>query len=164
MNLQQVGQLLTLASLIDNRDVTPEVAMAWEATVGDLDYDAAVAAMYTHFREEPSEYLMPAHIVKGVRAAQRKELPETMSPEAAEVCSDGKHRWLADGTCMLCLARKEQGAIRARSGGAPKPANLKAMEQAAAEQDPVKWAAELARYNQQLAEAGYPPVSWPLRF
>lgn len=164
MNLQQVGQLLTLASLIDNRDVTAETAMAWEAVMGDLDYDLAVSAMYAHFREEPDEYLMPAHIVKRVKAVQRKELPETMSPAAPEACTGGKHRWLSDGTCMLCLARKERGGIRMRHAGAPKPANLEAMVKAADEGDPVKWAAEVARYNEQLAEAGYPPVSSPLRY
>ena len=38
----------------------------------------------------------------------------------------------------------------------PKPNNFEAM--AAAANDPVAWAREVAAYNQQLIEAGLPPI------
>lgn len=51
-----------------------------------------------------------------------------------------------------------------RGEGAPKPANWDALVAAATPgADPVQWAVEVGRYNQQLADAGLPSVQWPLR-
>lgn len=158
MTLQQVGQLLTLVAMNDNRAWTPETALVWHEILGDLDYDAAVSAMYAHFRES-TDYLMPAHIVARVR----HETPltaVTMSPEAPESCAPGDHRWLPNGTCLFCEARRAQPAARGVKS-APRPDNFDAMM--AAWNDPVKWAAEVARYNDQLQAAGYAPVNARLR-
>lgn len=160
MSLQQVGQLLTLIALNDNRTWTPETALSWHEILGDLDYDAAVSAMYAHFRES-SDFLMPAHIVARVKHADPAR-PVTMSPEAPESCEPGDHRWMPDGTCLFCDSRRLP-AIEGRttSRGAPKPNNFEAL--CAAHGDPVRWAAEIARYNEQLQVAGFSPVVSRLR-
>jgi hypothetical protein len=156
MNLQQVGQLMTLASLMDNRQVTAESAQAWHVILADVDYDAAVTAMYAHFRERPDDYLVVGHIVKRVEAQQLALTERTMSPAAPEACLPDDHRWLADGTCMHCTQRRG----RRGGGGAPRPENMDALM--AAWNDPQQWAVEVARYNDQLTAAGLDPVL-PLR-
>lgn len=158
MTLQQVGQLLTLVAMNDNRAWTPETALVWHEILGDLDYDAAVGAMYAHFRES-TDYLTPAHIVARVRH-DNPQPGGTMSPEAPEACAPGDHRWLPNGTCLFCESRRTQSAVRGNKS-APQPDNFAAMT--AAWNDPVKWAAEVARYNDQLATAGYAPVNARLR-
>lgn len=158
MNYTQTAQLLALASGFDNRMVTEAVCKLWFEILGGLDYDAAVSAMYAHFRES-TDYLMPAHIVARIR----HETPltaVTMSPEAPEACAPGDHRWLPDGTCLFCEARRAQPVARGVKS-APRPDNFDAM--VAAWNDPVKWAAEVARYNDQLQAAGYAPVNARLR-
>lgn len=161
MNRQQVAQLLNLASANDNRIVTDAAMKTWFEILGDLDYDAAVSAMYAHFRES-TDYLMPAHIVARVRQEHRAELPATMSPEYPESCPQGDHRWMPDGTCLFCDTRRSRPAVEGQAvRRAPKPDNFEAM--CAAHNDPVKWAAEIAKYNQQLEAAGFSPVLSRLR-
>ena len=107
MNKTEIGQLLTLAALVDNRTVTPEAGVMWHEIIGHLSYDAAVAALKDHYAET-SEWIMPAHIANRVRAAHRAALPQTMSEEAPESCAEGRHRRLPDGTCLFCIDREER--------------------------------------------------------
>jgi hypothetical protein len=62
----EVHQLLVEASAIDNRRVTKLTVQAWIPVVGKYPYDLALQAMREHFANS-TEYLMPAHIVRGVR-------------------------------------------------------------------------------------------------
>ena len=105
MNKQEIGQLLTLAALVDNRTETAEACLMWHEIIGHLDYQQAVDAMREHYRET-TDWLMPAHVIQRVRAAHRAALPQTMSEEAPDDC--GAHKWLADGTCLRCTARRDQ--------------------------------------------------------
>lgn len=102
MNRQEVGQLLTLAALVDNRTVTPEAVMMWHSIVGRLDYELAVEAMRAHYAES-SEWLLPVHVLAGAKRSRLAALPATMSP-AIDECS-GPHRRLPDGTCLFCSHR-----------------------------------------------------------
>lgn len=103
MNRQEVGQLLTLAALVDNRSVTNEACLMWHSIVGHLDYERAVEAMRAHYAES-SEWLLPVHVITRVKRSRLAVLPSTMSP-AVDECS-GSHRRLPDGTCMLCTHRE----------------------------------------------------------
>jgi len=40
-------------------------------------------------------------------AAKTTNIPDAYQPEQPE-CADGRHRWMADDTCMLCPARKDR--------------------------------------------------------
>lgn len=102
MNKQEIGQLLTLAALVDNRTVTAEACLMWHEIIGHLDYQQAVMAMQEHYRET-TDWLMPAHVIRRVRANRRVALPPPMS-EARE-CAPDAHRRLPDGTCFYCTSR-----------------------------------------------------------
>lgn len=66
MNKLELSKLLTIASLVDNRTVTPETVEAWHAAIGHLGYNDSVDALNVH-RRDSTEYLQPAHITAGVR-------------------------------------------------------------------------------------------------
>lgn len=106
MTIDELTTLLARIQVLDNRQVDQLTIEAWAPLMVDVDYRAAVEAVNDHFRSSTT-YLQPAHIVQAVTAARRRELPATMSPEAPESCEPGAHRWLADGTCLFCITRRE---------------------------------------------------------
>lgn len=58
--------LLTIASGYDSRKPDRDVSKLWAEVLADVDYTDARAVVLAHFHES-TEWLMPAHIVKGVR-------------------------------------------------------------------------------------------------
>lgn len=106
MNSEELTVLLARIQVLDNRQVDDLTIQAWAPLMADVPYAAAVDAVNAHFRSSTA-YLQPAHIIHGVRDSKRSVLPSTMSPEAPESCPDDAHRWLADGTCLLCITRRE---------------------------------------------------------
>lgn len=62
----QAVALLAIASGFDNRKPDRDTPAFWAETLADVDYDDARAVIVAHFHES-TEWLMPAHIVKGVR-------------------------------------------------------------------------------------------------
>jgi hypothetical protein len=107
VTIEELTNLLVRIQVLDNRQVDQLTIEAWAPLMADVPYAAAVDAVNAHFRTSTA-YLQPAHIVQGVHAARRLELPETMSPTAPDSCEPRRpHRWLADGTCMLCTTRRE---------------------------------------------------------
>lgn len=63
MNKVECSELLTLASVVDSRIVATETVNVWHEAIGHVDYDVAKAALTLH-RQESTEYLMPAHIIR----------------------------------------------------------------------------------------------------
>lgn len=104
MSIEELTNLLVRIQVLDNRQVDQLTIEAWAPLMADVPYPAAVEAVNEHFRTSTA-YLQPAHIVQAVAQAKRAELPATMSPEAPEDC--GRHRWMADGTCLFCITRRE---------------------------------------------------------
>ena len=104
MNAFEMKRLLAKISLGDNRQVDQLVIDDWMETLGHLDYQPAYQAVVQH-RRESTEYLMPAHITRLIN--QHKPQPAiTISPEAPTTCTQTEHRWLPDGTCNFCTARR----------------------------------------------------------
>ena len=62
--------LLALASGFDNRKPERETVRAWTEALADVDYDDARTVIVAHFHES-TDWLMPAHIVRGVRDLER---------------------------------------------------------------------------------------------
>lgn len=104
MNTLEMKRLLAKISLGDNRQVDQLVIDDWFETIGHLSYRDAYEAVVTH-RQQSTDYLMPAHITRIIRA-HTPDTAITMSPEAPTSCANGEHRWVADGTCVHCTARR----------------------------------------------------------
>ena len=104
MNRFEMARLLAKIQLGDRRQVTDLVVDDWMETIGHLNYQDAYRAVVTH-RQESTEYLMPGHITRLVRA-HTPVTAVTMSPAAPDDC--GRHRWLGDGTCNFCTARRNR--------------------------------------------------------
>lgn len=104
MNAKELTTLLGRIQALDNRQVDEITIQAWTPLMTDVAYADAVQAVNRHFTESTA-YLQPAHIIQGVRAARRLELPATMSEERPD-CAPDAHRRLPDGTCMFCTHRE----------------------------------------------------------
>lgn len=82
MNKLELSQLLTVASGIDNRTVTPDVVEIWFPILQDIDYDVAVEAMQMHYRES-TDWLMPAIVRRNAsRVLERRDRERRMSQPA----------------------------------------------------------------------------------
>lgn len=128
MNDRELTQLLARIAVADNRQVDQLVIAHWRDTIGDLDYTDAMAAVNMHFRESTA-YLLPAHIVENV-----KRISKARAEQQKALDQDG---------------------VRPEDVG-PTPDNFEAM--AAAWNDPVAFAREVAIYNQQCIDGGFKPV------
>lgn len=67
MNLEQTAALLILIEDYDrnpNKKFTPDSAKSWQRILGDLDADAAAAAVVEHYRSSRFP-IMPADIIDG---------------------------------------------------------------------------------------------------
>lgn len=71
MNEPEAFQLLTLASARDGRKVSQAVARVWADDLAYIPLDLAAEAARNHFRES-SDWLMPAHITRGVARIRRE--------------------------------------------------------------------------------------------
>lgn len=91
MTLTEMAQLLTLASVIDNRAVPTELVILWHKAVGYLTYQVAEEALNLH-RQESTEYLLPAHI----RALSFRVKEKLAVDRGPEFCPDH------DGYPMPC--------------------------------------------------------------
>lgn len=58
--------LLTIASGFDNRQPDRDTPRFWAEALADVNYDDARTVIIEHFKHS-TEWLMPAHIIKGVR-------------------------------------------------------------------------------------------------
>ena len=129
MNKMEIARLLTAIAALDNRKVLEETVEAWYAVLHSYPYQDAAEAVRQHF-EDSTEYLMPAHIRRGIlRAREERNRSSDTTPE-------------------------EWKALYAAPGSPPKPDNFDAMSDAW--DDPVRFAAEVANYDEQLRVAGFP--------
>lgn len=65
--------LLTIASGFDNRKPDRDTARMWAEALADIDYDDARAVVVSHFQHS-TEWLMPVHIINGVRKLETDRL------------------------------------------------------------------------------------------
>ncbi|MDN5604754.1 MAG: hypothetical protein L0G59_04965 [Kocuria sp.] len=73
MRLSETGELLSLISAYDNRNFNKETTAAWYDLLGPYTLAEAKHAVKKHFYES-AEYLMPAHIVKIIKAERKARL------------------------------------------------------------------------------------------
>lgn len=100
MTKLEVARLLTIASMVDNRTVAPETVEAWWEVIGHLDFEPARLALVQH-RRDSTEYLLPAHIVKGARA----HLPELHARPDELFCP--VHYGMPPRNCERCAEERQ---------------------------------------------------------
>lgn len=119
MTPDEVIDLLTAAAAFDRRTVGMADAMAWQAVVGDLPYDDALAAVRAHYTES-TDWLMPAHVRIRVRAMRRDRLERTPLPAPAAELTGEPVRYretLAGAIESIASGKRVSLAI---SAGAPR--------------------------------------------
>lgn len=79
MTPEEVIDLLTTAAAYDRRKVGEADVLAWHAAVGDLDYLDSQNAVIGHYTES-TEWLMPAHVRKRVKAIRAARVALTPVP------------------------------------------------------------------------------------
>lgn len=70
MNHAETHDLLTFVAAHDNRRFDDATVLAWQPIFADLPFADCRDAVTVHFRES-TDYLMPAHIVRGARDIER---------------------------------------------------------------------------------------------
>jgi hypothetical protein len=81
VNSAEVALLLAWVAALDNRSASDAAVIAWaEVLPEDITLAEAKAAAARHFRDVPGVYLMPAHVVAGVRAARAERLRAVPDP------------------------------------------------------------------------------------
>lgn len=79
MNIAETAKVLTLAAAVDRRLVDEVTIAAWHDLIGHLDFTDACEAVRVH-RRRSAEYLLPAHVVAGVRDIRRARLAACPDP------------------------------------------------------------------------------------
>lgn len=86
MRLSEAGEVMELINMYDSRQVTKEVSTAWYDLIYPYTLDEAKYAVKKHYNES-DEWLMPAHIIKIIKAERRTRLAkvETIVPSRADM-------------------------------------------------------------------------------
>lgn len=104
MNITETKQLLQEISVIDKRQVTPELIQAWQGILGHIPLDVAQEAHRLARRDSAIQYLEPRHIVVWAKEAAFKLDREQGKAKEAEVkLGDPEPRCKEHGfTIMSC--------------------------------------------------------------
>lgn len=119
MNASEAAILLGLAAAYDRRTVGEADARAWADALDDIALEDAQDAVKRHYRTS-TEWIMPAHVRKGVAAIARErraelaavrdpipDRPEFPRPDQDEINERGRTR--ARQAITAALAARESG-------------------------------------------------------
>lgn len=126
MTLEETGELLAHAALVDNRKTDPAIVIAWHSILGDLPYADCEEAVRAHYAET-SNWLMPAHVRNRVKEARRQRIfdagipappPELLdSPRAYGAALQAAATAIADGrdpdSAMQAIASRAHRELEA---------------------------------------------------
>lgn len=116
MNRSETSHLLATISLIDNRGVTDETVLAWHAILGDLPYRDAADAAAEHLRTPGAPWLLPSHIVAGVKRIREARDREREAREREAISARADERRDTRPECfdeMILAARQAVDAAEA---------------------------------------------------
>ena len=74
MNKQECAKVLAKIQLGDNRQVDHLTLEEWFDTIGHLPFEDTITAVKVH-RQESTDYLQPAHLIRIVARRQERALP-----------------------------------------------------------------------------------------
>lgn len=83
----ECAKVLAKIQLGDNRQVDQLTLEEWFDTIGHLDFESAVAGVRLH-RQESTDWLMPAHVIRNAKRAAETRLPPRALEVAASECAD----------------------------------------------------------------------------
>ena len=75
MNTQEAAALLGIAAAFDNRKPDPDAAKAWSVALDGFRFEDCRDVIVAHYRGS-SDWLMPSHIIAGVKRIRSKRLEE----------------------------------------------------------------------------------------
>lgn len=81
MNKQECAKVLAKIQLGDNRQVDALTLDEWFDTIGHLEFADAIEAVTMH-RQESTDWLMPAHVIKNVRRVREKHEIDVVAAQA----------------------------------------------------------------------------------
>lgn len=90
MTPTEAAALLAVAAGLDNRKPSAEAAESWAKALGNLPLADCREAVYAHYRES-TEWLMPAHVSRRVRAMRTERLKlagDVQPPASIEAIDD----------------------------------------------------------------------------
>lgn len=87
MERKEMAALLAFISATDGRRITDHMPAAWMEILGDYRYEDCKGAVRQHF-EESTEWLMPAHIVRRVKAMGKRRLADVGAVELTAADSE----------------------------------------------------------------------------
>lgn len=97
MNRQETAKVLAKIQIGDNRTIDRLTLDEWHDTIGHLDFVDAIAAVRL-FRQESTDYLMPAHVISNAKRVRVSQLA-LGEPDPATCV----HRFIGrDGDCVVC--------------------------------------------------------------
>lgn len=99
MNKAECAKVLAKIQLGDNRQVDALTLEEWFDTIGHLDFEAAVAGVRLH-RQESTDYLMPAHVIRNAYRAREARLPLRAVEAASRECVVHRGYPLPCGRCQ----------------------------------------------------------------
>jgi hypothetical protein len=111
MNITETKQLLQEVSVIDKRQVSPELIQAWQGILGHIPLDVAQEAHKLARRDSGIQYLEPKHIVVWAKEAafkldreQGKQKPqEVLTGTPEPVCREHQARIMSCDPCASKL-------------------------------------------------------------
>jgi len=71
MNIHETARFLQRVTLLDNRQVDESVILHWQSLLDRYELGECIRALETHSRNS-AEYLMPAHIIRIVKAEHER--------------------------------------------------------------------------------------------
>jgi hypothetical protein len=107
------GRLLSVCASYDRRTTGPADALAWADSLAALDYDECERAVIAHYQDS-TEWIMPGHIIRRVKAERSHRLARTPNPEAPREIRGDAAAWLAwqrRATRAIARTPREQRAI-----------------------------------------------------
>lgn len=115
MNAEEMGELLALAALYDNRTVGDADILAWLNAIGDLPYRDADTAVAAHYGES-TERLLPAHVRERVQAIRAQRIRDAeIPPPPAELLDNPRAYQAALHAATVAIAdgRDPAAAVQA---------------------------------------------------
>jgi len=112
MNITETKHLLQEISVIDKRQVTPELVAAWQGILGHIPLDVAQEAHRLARRDSAIQYLEPRHIVVWAKEAafkldreQGKTQPEVITGDPEPRCREHGSGIMSCDPCCSKLSK-----------------------------------------------------------